>query len=220
LPVGSKTISVPLFDDGAHNDGAMEPDGIYNNRLKNLTKVEGTYEFRAVATFGEECKATREAFWSIHVEPAIDPVRTGVTFVEGSQQPDGRHGIVVITPRDPYGNPLGPGRGDRFTVRPIPGIKITGKVKDQGNGDYGVGVIWDPSVANTPGVVVQQPDRDPQTLTAPGTDGHREEDKGCAEPATKLLDCLGLKDPEVKNVRVTSVCLEIDLKNDKDCGDC
>ncbi|HVG02130.1 MAG TPA: trypsin-like peptidase domain-containing protein [Nitrospira sp.] len=219
LPVGSRTITVPLFDDAAHNDGAMEPDGIYNNRLLDLTRVEGTYEFRAIATFGEGCTATREAFWSIHIEPAIDPKQTGVTFVDVLQQPDGVHGTLVITPRDPYGNPLGPGRGDRFTVAAIPGIKITGKVKDRGNGDYGVSVIWDPSVANTPGVVVQQPDRDPQTLTPPKPDGHREE-ADCSRPAEKLLDCLGLKDSEVKKVRVKSVCLEIDLKGEKDCGDC
>jgi hypothetical protein len=198
----------------------MEEDGIYNNRLKDLTRVEGTYEFRAIATFGEGCTATREAFWSIHVEPAIDRRQTGVTFVEVAQQPDGRHGIIVITPRDPYGNPLGPGRGDRFTVKEIPGIQITGKVTDRRNGDYGVDVIWDPSVTDTPGVLVQQPDRDPQTLTPPKPDGHRGELKDCEKPAEKLLDCLGLKDPEVKKVRVKSVCLEIDLKDEKDCRDC
>ena len=43
LPVSTSTITVPLFDDGSHDDGAMEPDGIYNNRLKDLTRVEGTY---------------------------------------------------------------------------------------------------------------------------------------------------------------------------------
>lgn len=114
----------------------------------------------------------------------------------------------------------GTGRGDRFTVFPIPGVKITGKVKDLGNGDYGVGVIWDPSVTNTPGVVVQQPDRDAQTLAPVEPEDHRGGKDDCGKPAEKLLDCLGLKDPEVKKVRVKSVCLEIDLKNDKDCGDC
>ncbi len=44
--------------------------------------------------------------------------------------------------------------------------------------------------------------------------------KDCAEPAERLLDCLGLKNPEVKRVRVKSVCLEIDLKDEKGCKDC
>jgi hypothetical protein len=192
----------------------MEPDGIYNNRLKDLTKVEGTYEFRAVATFGEGCTATREAFWSVHVEPAIDPGRSDVQFADVTQQADGQHGTL----RDPYGNPLGPGRGDRFNVSPIPGVKITGNVKDRGDGTYGVGIVWDPSVGPVPGVVVQQPDRDPATLTPFGPG--QPPAKDCAEPAEKLLDCLGLKNPEVKRVRVKSVCLEIDLKDEKGCKDC
>jgi von Willebrand factor type A domain/Trypsin-like peptidase domain len=210
LPVAPSTITVPLFDDGSHDDGAMEPDGIYNNRLKDLTRVEGTYEFRAVATFGEECTATREAFWSVHVEPAIDPERSDVKVVDVTDQSDGRHGTLVITPRDPYGNPLGPGRGDHFTVSPIPGVQVTGNVKDLGDGSYGVNVVWDPSVTPTPGVLINQPDRNPAIVTPP--------DKGrppkdCSEPAEDLLDCLGLKDSEVKTVRVKSVCVEIDLKS-------
>jgi hypothetical protein len=218
LPVSTTTITVPLFDDGDHDDGAMEPDGVYNNRLKDLTKVEGTYEFRAVATFGEGCTATREEFWSVHVEPAIDPKRSDVNFVDVSDLPDGRHGTLCITPRDSYDNPLGPGRGDRFNVSPIPGVKVTGSVKDRGDGTYCVGVVWDPSVAPVPGVVVQQPDRDPAPLTP--TESGQPPAKDCAEPAEKLLDCLGLRDPEVKHVRVKSVCLEIDLKDEKGCGDC
>jgi hypothetical protein len=217
LPVAPSTITVPLFDDGSHDDGAMEPDGIYNNRLKDLTRVEGTYEFRAVATFGEECTATREAFWSVHVEPAIDPERSDVKVVDVTDQSDGRHGTLVITPRDPYGNPLGPGRGDHFTVSPIPGVQVTGNVKDLGDGSYGVNVVWDPSVTPTPGVLINQPDRNPAIVTPP--------DKGrppkdCSEPAEDLLDCLGLKDSEVKTVRVKSVCVEIDLKGPKGCDDC
>jgi hypothetical protein len=218
LPVPTSVHTVPLFDDGAHNDGAMEPDGIYNNRLKDLTRAEGTYEFRAVATFGEGCRATREAFWSIHVEPAIDPGRSDVQVVDVTDLPDGRHGTLVITPRDPYGNPLGPGRGDRVTVSPIPGVVVGGKVKDRGDGSYGVDVVWDESVTPSPGVLVHQPDRNPVTMTPAGTGTPPAKD--CTKAAGKLLDCLGLDGPDVKSVRVKSVCVEIDLKGCKGCGDC
>ena len=78
------------------------------------------------------CSATREAFWSVHVEPAIDPKRSDVILVNVSDRPDGRHGTLVITPRDSYGNPLGPGRGDRFTVSPAAGVKVTGPVQSCG----------------------------------------------------------------------------------------
>ena len=217
LPVATSTIRVPLYDDGGHDDGAMEPDGIFNNRLKDLTRAEGTYQFRAVATYGEGCRATREAHWSVHVEPGIDPGRSDVNVVDITDGPDGRHGTLVIVPRDPYGNPIGPGRGDIFTVSPLPGVVIDGKVKDRGDGSYAVGVVWDPAVTPTPGVLVQQPDRDPVVMTPPKPTATPAPCPDCTKPAQKLLDCLGLCDPDVKQVRVKSVCVEIDLKDPK-CG--
>lgn len=215
LPVPTSTIRVPLFDDGGHYDGAIEPDGIYNNRLKDITRAEGTYQFRAVATYGEGCRATREAFWSIHVEPAIDPGKSDVVVINITDQPDRRHGTLVITPRDPYGNPYGPGRGDGFTITPIPGVKVVGQVKDQGNGNYEVGIVWDVTVVVVPGVLVQQPDRNPATMIPPSSSVPPAPGHNCAETAEKLLDCLGLHDQDVKNVRVKSVCIEVDLKDPK-----
>lgn len=75
LPVPTFTYSVALFDDGLHEDGAMEPDGVFGNTIKGITKFEGTYEFHAVARYGEKCKASREAFWSLTVGLKDDPYR-------------------------------------------------------------------------------------------------------------------------------------------------
>jgi len=214
LPVPTSTVRVPLFDDGGHNDGAMEPDGIYNNQLRDLTRAEGTYHFRAVATYGEGCRATREAFWSIHVEPGIDSDRSDVMVVNVTDQPDGRHATLVIVPRDRYGNPFGPGRGDGFTVSPMPGVRVDGKVKDRGDGSYGVNVVWDVSVTPVPGVLVHQPDRDP-VIMPPVTGVPPRPERDCTDAAEKLLDCLGLQDPDVKRVRIKSVSIEVDLKESK-----
>ncbi len=217
LPVSPTTTTVKLFDDGVHHDGAMEPDGIFNNRLKELTRAEGTYHFRAVATYGEGCRASREAVWSVHVEPGVDPGRSDVSVVDERDTPDGRHGTLVIFPRDRYGNPIGPGRGGLFTVSAVPGVQVSGPVKDRGDGSYGVGVVWDPAVTPSPGLVVSQPDRDPVVLTAPkppGAPGGAD----CTDAAGKLLDCLGLPDPKVKRVRIKRVSIDVDLKDD-DCGE-
>ena len=129
--------------------------------------------------------------------------------------PDGRYGTLVIAAVRCYGNPLGPGRGDGFTVSPLPGVRVNGKVQDRGDGSYGVHVGWDVSITPVPGVLVHQPDRDPvpMTPTAVPPAGGRD----CTEVAGKLLDCLGLHDPDVKCVRVKSVCIEVDLKDPK-CG--
>ena len=210
LPVVTATSSVPLFDDGAHDDGAFEPDGIFNNPLKELTRAEGTYQFRAVATYGENCRASREAHWSIHVEPGIDAGKTGVVFEGG-----GGTGILVITPRDFYGNPIGPGRDHIFETFPLPGVTVDGKVKDRGDGSYEIPVTWDPSVTPVPGVGIVQPDRDPVIVLPPG--GQMPGGHDCADAAEDLLECMGLDDPEVKRVRIKKVVLEVDLKGD-DCG--
>jgi hypothetical protein len=217
LPVPTATVQVPLYDDGLHDDGAMEPDGIYNHRLEDLTRVEGTYQFRAVATYGQGCRATREAFWSIHVEPGIDFAHSDVTVVDVTDRPDGRHGTLVIVPRDRYDNPLGPGRGGAFTVVPLPGVRTDGEVSDRGDGSYAVGVVWDPAVTPAPGVLVQQPDRTPVPLAPPRPAGPPAAPPDCTDAAGRLLDCLGLHEPDAKCVRVKSVCVEIDLA-DKRCG--
>jgi von Willebrand factor type A domain/Trypsin-like peptidase domain len=220
LPIPTSTAKFPLFDDGDHQDGAMEPDGIYNNRLNDLTRGEGTYQFRAMATYGKECRATREAFWSIHVEPGIDSNHSSVTLEGVADHPDGRHGILVIVPRDRYDNPLGPGRRDVFTVSPMPGVKVTGGVKDRMNGSYAVDIVWDASITPVPGVLIHQPDRDPSLAMPPSKTVPPSPGRDCTEAAGKLLDCLGLDDSKVKKVKVKRVHLEVDLDCSKDTKDC
>jgi len=219
LPVGTKKLQFPLFDDGFHNDGAMEPDGTYNNVFKDLSRAEGTYEFRAIATFGGSCHSTREAFWSVHVEPSIDPAKSDVTVVDVTTVSGGNQGTVVIFPRDVYGNPFGPGRGGNFSVSPIPGVFTTGPIKDRGDGSYGVVITWDGR--STPGVVVQQPDRNPVVMLPSGSCLTPGGQRDCTKEAGQLLDCLGLDDPKVKCVRVKSITVEMELKDpgccDKPC---
>lgn len=221
LPIPTSSLQVPLYDDGMHDDGAMEPDGVYNHPLSDLFRAEGTYQFRAVATFGEGCSATREAHWSVHVVPAIDPDRTIVTVVAGGDGPDGRGGTLVITPIDPYGNPIGPGRGGLFVVSPLPGVQVIGTPHDRGDGSYEVDVVWDPQIASQPGVIVQQPDRPPIVVSPAPADGECPP-RDCREAAGGLLDCLGLVGVDAKSVRVTRVCLEVDVQAPPckpDCGD-
>lgn len=217
LPVGTNVVEVPLFDDGMHDDGAFEPDGIYGNPLADLTRYEGTYEFHARATFGEGCTTTRETFWSVYVGAGVDPDQSDVDLEDERPGEGGKSvGVLVIFPRDRFRNPLGPGRRPGFTIAPVPGVTLTGSVKDRGDGSYAVDIAWDPAVVGRPGVVVTQPGRDPVVVVTPGQAGKPPEKPDCSEPAEKLLDCLGLPDSEVKHVKVKSVCVKIDLK-DKDC---
>ena len=163
--------SFKLFDDGEHGDGGMEPDGVYGDELPDVTRFEGTYRLHARATYGTTCRSAREAQWSVQVELGIDPGRTTVEVRDPRVEPGGRRGgLLVVTPRDQYGNRLGPGRGDQVDVSGVPGT-TTGSPVDNGDGTYSADATWDP--ASEPGVVISQPERPPATVTVGGASGSR-----------------------------------------------
>jgi hypothetical protein len=165
LPIARSSTSVELFDDGHHDDGGMERDGVFGNLVEDLLRHEGTYTFHAFAEYGDGRRGRREAMWSVTVLPGIDGGRTDVDIQATGQNA----GVIVVRPNDPYGNPLGPGRGDLFDVDPLPGTQVTGPVTDNGDGSYGVPVTWDPGIR--PGVSVTQPGRAPVPLTPGGSTG-------------------------------------------------
>ena len=156
LPIQRTSVAAPLFDDGVHDDGGMEADGVYGNPLDDLLRFEGAYTFHATATYGDQCAGRREVMWSAHVDPGIDPGRTDINVIGGAAGV----GVIRITPRDRYGNPLGPGRAGLFDVAPQPGTQVTGPVTDNDDGSYDVPVSWEPSAPGTPSVLVTQPGRD------------------------------------------------------------
>ena len=154
-----------LYDDGTHDDGAMEPDGIYGNPISDLTRFEGNYSFHVRATYGRGCSAVREATWTIHVKPGIDPGQTGIETEPTGRLPDGRRRYRVrITPRDRYGNLLGPGRRGELGLTPQPGTELLGPVRDRGDGGYEVDIAWQAGSGPGPGLVVAQPGRPPFAL--------------------------------------------------------
>jgi hypothetical protein len=162
-----------LFDDGIHEDGSMEPDGIFGNPLTELLKAEGNYTFHAVATFGHDCVSTREVLWTVHVDTGIDSDSTTGTLVPtGGTGPGGC--VVVratLTPRDRYGNLLGPGRTDGFTISGTAGTTVIGAVQDNGDGTYTVDLCWDADSDTPPGIVVTQPERPPVVKPLPVPEG-------------------------------------------------
>jgi hypothetical protein len=147
-----------LFDDGAHDDGAMESDGVYANPIGDLLRFEGSYTFHAVATYGETCHGRREAMWSLNVDLGIDSGQTDVRLVDST---------IRFTPRDRYGSPLGPGRSGSFVVTAQPGSQVTGPVSDNGDGSYNAPVTWE---GDGPSVAITQPDR-PSVSIAPTPPG-------------------------------------------------
>ena len=166
--VGTTLRTFELFDDAEHDDLGMEPDGIFGNPLPDLIRTEGTYTFRAMAEFGDGCTARRETFWSAHVDVGIDPLTTTVTTSVVGTEPDGRQQVqVTVTPRDRFGNHVGPGRVDDLGVAAPTGGELSGALVDQGDGSYGQVVLWDPASPASPGLIITQPERTPVVVVPP-----------------------------------------------------
>ncbi len=161
--VGYTQQSFSLFDDSQHT-GSPEAAGIFGNPLADLLTVEGDYTFRFQAAYGEGCTATRELLWSVHVDTGVDPSRTVITV-----NVSGGTGTIIVIPKDKYGNNLGPGRGDGFTITGTPGTTVTGPAVDNGDGSYTVPVTSDPSAGGNPGVIIGQPGRPPVIVPGPAS---------------------------------------------------
>jgi hypothetical protein len=151
-----------LSDSARDSGGVFEPSGTFGKDLHDFLNVEGNYTFHAKASYGGAISpGAREVLWSAHVEVGIDATATTV-----STTPVGTGGGCVrmtFTPKDKYGNMLGPGKGDAFTLAPQPGSMISGPLHDMGNGSYQVEVCADTSGGTLlpPSVGLQQPGRPP-----------------------------------------------------------
>ena len=149
-----------LSADSEHTEGRFESGGTLGLSLPEVLTVEGNYSFHVKASYGGGCSGVREHLWSLHIDVGIDPGKTGVTTTPLGDGPDGSTNVrVTFTPRDRYGNLLGPGRLDAFTAEPVPGSQPTGPVTDVGGGAYQVDVRVDPGSLGPPQVGIAQPGR-------------------------------------------------------------
>ena len=163
-----KQQTFELFDDPASAHGFFEPSGVFGNELTDLLRTEGNYTFRFKATYGEVCLATRELFWTLHVNTGIDPGRTDITSTVISDLPGSQRLVKIdFIPRDRYGNHVGPGRLEGLSITGTSGTTPKEAPQDNRDGSYSVIATWDPSVAPTPGIVVSQPGRPPAIVQPP-----------------------------------------------------
>ncbi len=157
--------TIALSDEPGLN-GSFESGGLFGRPLPDLLNVEGNYTFHAKAEYTRDCIGARELIWSLHVDVGIDPETTTVSTTPLGEGPDGGPcARMTFTPRDRYGNLLGPGRLDGFTVVAQPGSTPSGTVQDLGNGSYQVDVCSNPDSLEPPSIGVSQPGRDPVVVT-------------------------------------------------------
>ncbi|QUP53621.1 VWA domain-containing protein [Ralstonia syzygii] len=159
--------TIDLYNDSLSTGGAFEATATFGKPLVDFLKAEGNYTFHAKATYGDDCTGMRELTWSIHVDVGIDSGSTSATTTELPSGPGGGSCFrMVFTPRDKYGNLLGPGRADGFTLEPQPGSTPSGAVSDLGNGSYQVDLCTEPGSLEPPRIGIVQPGRPPVVVTS------------------------------------------------------
>ncbi|HNP51917.1 MAG TPA: trypsin-like peptidase domain-containing protein [Nitrosomonas nitrosa] len=150
----------------ADTGGLFESAGVYGTGLSDKLTVEGNYTMHVKATYGGECQGARELSWSFSVAVGVDADNTSVTSIPTGTQPDGTECLrLTITPRDRYGNYLGPGRITDLEIEPQPGTTLTSIMSDLGNGSYQVDVCWDPASGDSPQIGIVQPERPTVVVT-------------------------------------------------------
>ena len=152
---------------------------MYGNPLVGLTRQEGNYTFHARAVFGDACQTSRETTWSAYVSIGIDPITTAVKTTTMGALPGGRKRVrITVTPKDRYGNYLGPGRLGDFELRELAGSQPLGPLTDAGDGSYVQDVAWDLASGQGPGVTLDQPGR-PPVIASPPAPASGRASKGC-----------------------------------------
>jgi hypothetical protein len=160
--------SFNLSDESDATDGVFEPSGTFGTPLPGLFNVEGNYTFHAKASYGESCLGMRELIWSTHVEIGIDPGQTTVTSTPlGTGSGGETCQRLTFTPRDVFGNLLGPGRLDAFTAQGTTNTTLNGPVSDLGNGQYQVDACTNPESLEPPSIDLTQPGRPGVTISEP-----------------------------------------------------
>lgn len=165
--VGYVRTELALSGDADNTRGSFEETATLGRRLPDFLTVEGHYTFHARAIYGDGdgCSGMRELTWSVHVEVGIDGGKTEVTLTDLPPRPDGGACYRMrFTPRDRYGNRLGPGKADSFRVLAQPGSTPSGPVRDGGDGSYEVDVCTDPGALQPPSIGVAQPGRPPAVV--------------------------------------------------------
>jgi hypothetical protein len=142
------------------SNGTHENPRAWGVRLEDYLTVEGSYTFRAVASYGDSCRGSREVTWATYVSSGIDWAQTKVTTTVMSRQPNGHQIIrLQLVPTDLYGNLIGPGRSSDLLVEPGYGSVPLGSLQDNMDGSYTIDVDHDTNSGRGPGVSIKQPDR-------------------------------------------------------------
>jgi len=148
FPFTASQFSLELYDDGTHGD-VTPGDGVYTNTYDD-TDVEGvyTFAFTAKGVTPAGISYTREATSQRYVEVNVisESIFVVVDFSEIYEAEHRAYYIATVTPKDPFGNFLGPGYADSISLTATRG-EFIGEVEDNLDGTYSL-TLRTPSYVN------------------------------------------------------------------------
>jgi hypothetical protein len=98
----------------------------------------------------------------------VDDSNTDIRVHDNGEAVNGKHNwTITLTPKDKYGNFLGPGRLDVLDISGTTGTVPSGGVIDNGDGSYSIDVTTDADNNEGPGIVVNQPGSAPGIFCRP-----------------------------------------------------
>jgi len=152
IPTVTKTLV--LNDEGKDGD-EIPGDGEFTGIFKD-TRYDGIYTFRFAAKAGNTRKIAmlnREKVMTVRMNPRIRPQMSPVQVLNREfQAADKRtHMSMNITPKDRFGNLLGPGKADLLQLD-VRGTRVINAV-DKLNGTYEVEVTVPGEYRGTPGLL-------------------------------------------------------------------
>ena len=128
-------LTIRLYDDGTHGD-ISAGDGVYTNYFTDTPK-EGTYSFyfRASGTSAEGNAFDRDRLVQKYLSVNVDSANMGVEIFKLPLSEGLRQHNIVITPKDAFGNYLGPRYGGLIKLQANTG-KFIAELKDNLDGTY------------------------------------------------------------------------------------
>ena len=139
FPFTRSQTSVDLYDDGTHGD-ANADDGVYTNTFDDTT-IEGIYTFTIVANgitpMGN--KYSRESTIQRYVEVGVSPnnIEIFANFTEVIEDEMRAYYQITLTPKDTFGNYLGPGYANSISLTSTKG-EFVSAIEDKLDGSYTV----------------------------------------------------------------------------------
>ncbi len=153
IKIPTMSESIILNDEGKMGD-EIPGDGKYTAIFKQ-TRYDGIYTFRFLASVGHNGKVSvlnRENVFTVYVKPKIRPQMSSLNVIKREYRAADKQTYVklTVTPKDRFGNQVGPGYADLLKLDIKQGHVV--KIVDKLDGSYEVEIMMPGNYKGKPGL--------------------------------------------------------------------